>query len=136
MKKLLNKNFIVLVISLGLALAVFIFLISVNIIGSSVKAKCQLAKEKYGDSCLESLIAWLDDESNSYKSRNEAIWALGELGDEAALPVLEKYYTGQIPDREPLAAGISQYELKKAVNLASGGFNATAFFWRYGEAVE
>jgi len=54
------------------------------------------------------------------------------LGDSRALPTLQKYYTGNIPNREPLDGVISQYELKKAINLTSGGVNLTAIFWRYG----
>jgi hypothetical protein len=46
------------------------------------------------------------------------------------LPVLEKYYTGDIPDREPLDRMISQYELKKAIDLASGGTNVASLLWR------
>jgi hypothetical protein len=41
-------------------------------------------------------------------------------------------YTGNIPPREPLDAMISQYELRKAVDLTSGGTNMLAIFWRYG----
>jgi hypothetical protein len=55
---------------------------------------------------------------------------LGEFGGSRALPVLQKYYTGNIPDREPLDEMISQYELKKAIELASGGPNITAWLWR------
>ncbi|MBU0670614.1 hypothetical protein KKF29_00480 [Patescibacteria group bacterium] len=40
------------------------------------------------------------------------------------------HYSGDMPEREPLDKSISQYELKKAVNLYEGGFNATAFVWR------
>jgi hypothetical protein len=72
----------------------------------------------------------LEDENRSFKARNSAIWALGQFGDSRALPVLEKYYTGNIPDREPLNGTISQYELKKAIKLAKGGTNISAFIWR------
>jgi len=57
---------------------------------------------------------------------------LGQLGDNRTLPVLQSYYTGDIPEREPLDKTISQYELKKAINLTSGGFNMSAIIWRVG----
>jgi HEAT repeat protein len=78
------------------------------------------------------LIRLLQDENRGYRARNDAIWALGQLGDSRALPVFERLYTGDIPPREPLDKGISQYELRKAVNLVCGGTNMTAIFWRYG----
>ena len=89
-----------------------------------------LAQGRYKGDCVDALIAHLEDEDNPYGERNHAIWALGQLGDNKALSVLEKYYTGNIPDKEPWNETISQYELKKAINLTSGGFNITAFVWR------
>jgi hypothetical protein len=32
---------------------------------------------------------------------DSAIWALGQLGDDRALQMLEHFYTGDIPDRAP-----------------------------------
>ena len=112
-------------------------------IGYDVKSHCQEAKREYPTSsrfsrdfegqvdCVEALISVLNDKSKGFRVRNSAIWALGQFGDSRALPVLEEYYTGNIPPREPLDKTISQYELKKAINLAKGGFNITAVFWRY-----
>jgi HEAT repeat protein len=70
------------------------------------------------------------DESTQ-SGKNEAIWALGQLGDRKALPLLESYETGEsLPERESWSEGISQYELRKAINLLRSGFNISAFFWR------
>ena len=74
----------------------------------------------------------MEDDTRGFRVRNEAIWALGQLGDSRALPALQRLYTGNIPPREPLDAGISQYELRKAVALTSGGQNPLALFWRHG----
>jgi hypothetical protein len=46
------------------------------------------------------------------------------------MPVLKNLYTGDIPERESLYKTISQYELKKAINLTGGGLNISAFVWR------
>jgi hypothetical protein len=109
----------------------FLFFLATSIqIGYSVKKHCKIAQEKYPGDCVEALIFFLNDENNDFRSRNSAIWALGQLGDNRALPVLEKYYTGNIPPRGSLGSAISQYELKKAINLASGGLNISAFVWR------
>lgn len=117
--------------AIGFSIFLLFFVICCAWIGYDVKAQCQAAKSQYGKDCVESLILLLDDNNQPYRSRNSAIWALGQLGDKRALKVLNKYYTGKIPNREPLAKTISQYELKKAIELAEGGLNITAFFWRY-----
>ncbi|MBU0731322.1 hypothetical protein KKC88_00400 [Patescibacteria group bacterium] len=126
----INKNIIIYVIAIGIGIFFFLFISSSTLIGNSVEQKCEIAQAKYEGDCVEALILFVDDDENGYEERNSAIWALGQLGDERAMDVLNKYYTGDIPDREPLEEGISQYELKKAINLAGGGFNITAFIWR------
>ena len=117
---------------LGLGMVVLIFLITSTWIGVDVRERCFTARSKYGGTCVSSLMETLRDESNSYRTRNYAIWSLGQLGDDQALPALEEMYTGIIPEREPYDEGISQYELKKAIALVTGGTNITAFVWRVG----
>lgn len=116
---------------LGFSVFVLIFVIMCTWIGFDVKSKCFDAQKEYGGTCTESLTSLLVDENRGFRARNSAIWALGQLGNPTALSVLQKYYTGVIPNREPLDQTISQYELKKAINLVSGGKNITVNFWRY-----
>jgi len=134
MKKTDTKNIIHKLLYLGaIGLSIFLlfFFIICTWIGYDVKNQCLTAKRSYGENnCTTALVTLLNDENRSFRERNYAIWALGQLGDEAALPTLESYYTGIIPEREPLDEMISQYELKKAINLARGGTNITAMFWR------
>lgn len=127
-KNILNKFFYLLAI--GISIFVLFFVVTCSWIGYDVKKQCYEAKQIYGGDCVESLSKLLIDEKASFRNRNSAIWALGQLGDNRALPILQSYYTGQIPDREPLDQMISQYELKKAVNLTNGGLNIGAFVWR------
>lgn len=125
------KETLIYLFSIGISIFVLFFIITNVWIGYEAKKICQEAKWEYKKTdCVEALIDTLDDENQGYRTRNHAIWALGQFGDSKALPVLQKYYTGDIPDREPLDDMISQYELKKAINLASGGLNITAFIWR------
>ncbi len=119
------------VMGVGISIILLFFFITTVWIGHEAKRLCQDAQWEYHQNdCIIALTQTLDDEKQGYRTRNHAIWALGQFGDSRALPVLEKYYTGVIPDREPLDETISQYELEKAIQLAKGGTNLTALFWR------
>jgi len=114
---------------LGVGFFILMFLITSTWIGVSVEEKCKVAQGKYLGDCVDALIETLDDGDNSYRERNGAIWALGQLGDKRAMETVEKYYTGDIPSREPYDEGLSQYEMKKALNLINGGINLTHPVW-------
>ncbi|OGL53885.1 hypothetical protein A3K55_01725 [Candidatus Shapirobacteria bacterium RBG_13_44_7] len=116
--------------AIGASIFLLFFVISCTWIGFEVKTQCQTAQRSYGGDCPQALINLLEDEHQNFRSRNSAIWALGQLGDSRALPVLQNLYTANIPPREPLDKTLSQYELKKAINLADGGLNLSAFIWR------
>jgi len=116
--------------AIGLSTLLLVFFIGSVWIGYEAKSLCQNAVWQYGGDCVEALIVQLEDEHQSYVARNHAIWALGQMGDTRALPVLNKFYTGVVPEREPLNEMISQYELKKAIELVQGGINITSVFWR------
>jgi len=116
--------------AIGVSIFLSFFFVTSVWIGYEAKSLCQNAKWQYGGDCIEALIAQLNDERQGFRARNHAIWALGQFGGSRALPVLQKYYTGNIPDREPLDGTISQYELKKAIELANGGLNIIAWLWR------
>jgi hypothetical protein len=118
--------------AVGMSIFLLFVVIGITWIGFDVQNRCQEAKREYGGDCTTALISLLNDENRGFAPRNYAIWALGQLGDKRALPVLQSYYTGNIPPREPYRQGLSQYELKKAINLTSGGANIAAIFWRYG----
>lgn len=126
----INPKLIFYVAAVILGIFFFLFVVTSTTIGNSVNQQCEITQAKYEGDCVESMIKYLDDESNSYKDRNTTVWALGQMGDERALETLNKYYTGVIPEKEPLDKGISQYELKKAIKLCEGGFNASALIWR------
>jgi len=130
MKIKVIKGKIFYVAAIGISIFLLFFVITCSWIGYEVKSNCQDAKRQYGGDCVSALIKLLDDGHQGFRARNDAIWTLGQLGDSRALPVLKKYYTGNIPARESLYKSISQYELKKAINLTSGGLNISAFIWR------
>jgi len=131
MKYISIRKLFLYAIALGIGGFFLFFITTCLYIGTQVDDRCQYAMSEYDGDCVESLISLLNDESNGYRTRNSAIWALSQLGDSRALLVLQSYYTGDIPEREPLDQSLSQYELKKAINLTSGGFNMGAWVWRW-----
>jgi len=131
--KNLTRNLLYFVV-IGISVFLLFFLITCSWIGYEVKSQCREAKREYGKDCVMSLTELLRDKNRSFRSRNSAIWALGQLGDKRVLPVLKSFYTGNVPSREPLNKKISQYELKKAIALAEGNLNISAIIWRIGYA--
>ena len=62
-------------------------------IRSDVKKNISIAQQKYPGTAEEALISFLQDEKNSFNDRTHiAIWTLGMLKSEKALPVLKGYY--------------------------------------------
>ncbi len=116
---------------LGFSLFVMLFVVSSTWIGYTVKSMCLTAVDSYGGDCVEALSAQLQDESLDNGTRNSTSWALGEIGDRRALPVLESLFTGDVPTRESWAGELSQYELRKAIKLIKSRFNLTHWAWRF-----
>ncbi len=128
-----NKSLVSLILyvcAIGASVVVLLFLVACVWIGYEAKSLCLHAVRQYGGTCVDALMIQLDDTNQSFRAKNSAIWALGQFGDRKALPVLKKYYTGVIPDREPLDTVVSQYELRKAIRLVEGGTNITSWLWR------
>ena len=71
----------------------------------------------------------VESEQHTYRDRNRAIWALGQLGDPRVLALLQKHYTGKDSDEKN---ELSQYELEKAIVLCKDATNIGAFAWRHG----
>lgn len=104
------------------------FVIALHI-GRSVRTVSESAKAQYGGDCVGALISCFEDSRATLRERNRAVWALGQLGDRRALPVLRAHHTGQ-PCAH--AHALCQRELGKAIELIDGGVNATAWIWRRG----
>jgi len=120
-------SFRILIYLLSIFVTIFlIFFVSTSIyIGSHVNIQCN-----FQSNCTDYLISKLNDESSSFKEKNSAIWALGQIGNKNSLETLKSYYTGNIPSKEPLDKTISQYELKKAISLIEKQNNLAGFIWK------
>lgn len=101
-------------------------------IGADVKRQAAAARTDYPGDSVEALMTLVADENRALSERNLAIWALGQLGDARALPLLRGLQTGGPCDH---AQRVCERELAKAVKLAEGGLNATAWVWRRGTIV-
>ena len=99
------------------------------VIGTDVRAARDAALEAHAGDQVGALMAVVETPTHSLQERNRAIWALGQLGDSRALPVLEKHFTGGPCDHE---RALCQRELGKALELCRGGTNFTAAVWRHG----
>jgi hypothetical protein len=97
------------------------------LIESGVHAASEAALlERPGDS-VPALMAYLESPTHPLRERNRAVWALGQLGDARALPVLEKHFTGRQCEH---GRALCQHELRKAIRLCRGKTNMLAFIWR------
>ena len=94
---------------------------TVRQIDDSVAIRCTEAGAFGKEDCVEALIAVLESEEASYTAKNEAIWALGQLADERALPALEALRTG-LPCETPCPRDrqICQREIEKAIRWCHG----------------
>jgi HEAT repeat protein len=111
----------------GLVILFTGFLSICGAIGSGVRTiSAEALREQPGDRVL-ALLAYVECERHSLRDRNRAVWALGQLGDSRALPLLEKNYTGKPCEHSRF---LCQRELKKAIEHCRGGLNLTAYVWR------
>lgn len=128
--KKINKNLFGYIIGVGILLFLFVFVITSVQIGYSVKEQCAIAQQEFEGECVDALMSRIADNSTQLR-KNDAIWALGQLGDKKALPFLKQYDNKKpLPTHEPWNEGISQYELRKAIKLLENGINISAFVWR------
>jgi len=96
-------------------------------IRSSVKEMSAEATKEFPGDRVEALMKYVNSEDHSLRQRNRAVWALGQIGDKSALPVLEKSYTGGPCDHDH---SLCQRELRRAIKACKSAFNATAWLPR------
>ncbi len=119
----------VILIPLAVVLAIYV---GIGIwIGRDVRSAAREAQTRFTGAPVTALCALVADQHAGYELRNRAVWALGQLGDPAALPVLEPLYTGAECHHD---SALCQHELRKAILGCRGGVNVTALVWRRGMA--
>lgn len=111
---------------IALALAVILVLAVLLIRGKmqhdlwEITSLAELSYQRSHDP-VEALLVWIQSPAHSLQERNRGVWALGQLRDKRALPVLEQYCHGGTCDHDN---ELCQRELEKAIKLIKGeGFS-------------
>jgi hypothetical protein len=99
------------------------------VIGRQVDAAVTRAQKAHPVDGVSALILVVESRDTPVPERNRAIWALGQLGARAALPVLRS-----LSGRDECSHGtaVCQREVRKAIALCEGRFNVGALVWRHG----
>jgi hypothetical protein len=106
-----------LIIILGGSLLFFSAIYTWN--GVEIRLNINTAREKYPGTAEEALIAMLKDTTRSaYVRSHTAVWTLGQIGSERALPLLDELYQDD-PDGitcyDRHDSLLCQYEIHKAI---------------------
>ena len=97
------------------------------LINHGVKERISIAQEKYPGNAENALLAFLADTANSPRERTDvAIWTLGQIQSQKALPVLKELYNSD-PDGKTCYGRhdsvLCQYDLYKAIRaIESNGW--------------
>lgn len=66
------------------------FAISLRVIFLNVRSTCMEAQMKFEGDCVETLMAYVESDETNFKQKNKGIWALSQLADERALPLMHE----------------------------------------------
>lgn len=107
-----------------------VFIASFISIYNGVKNNCLKAKKSYNQDCINSLVKTIQSDKVSFREKNSAVWALGQLADKKALPFLyELDKTTSEQDRCSHDKYLCKYEIKKAIKWCEKG-NVTSWMYK------
>lgn len=126
------SRLIIPILSVGFGCLIIMYGIVCWIIFSEVKEIRNDTMQTYNGEVVEAGIRLLQSDKHSYIEKNRVIWALGQIGDAKALPVLEQLRTDKSCE-EPCRKDttICQYGLGKAVKSCKGAFSITKWMYRF-----
>lgn len=124
------KKALVYTFSYGALAFAILYAIACLFIFTSVKVICTKAEREFQQDHVTSLMAVVNSDKSTYKDKNDAIWALGQIGAKQALPLLEGMYTGIKDERCNLDENICQYELEKAIRFINSKFLVTRWMYK------
>ena len=124
----MKKLAFLLVISLFSLFLIFICG-SFFIIYQGVKTTCLKAKEDYKENCVNALIKYIQSNNKTFRDKNSAIWALGQLADKKTLPFLYEL-NKSLPERKKCSGDyLCKYEIKKAIKWCETS-NITSWMYK------
>ncbi len=135
MKKRINPKRIIFVSVISISILVLTLLVcSFFVIYKDVKAVCLRAQNEYKEDCVDSLIKYIQSDNNTFRARNSAIWALGQLADKKALLFLYEL-DKSIPEQNRCNYDkyLCKYEIQKAIKWCEKG-NITSWMYRNKES--
>lgn len=119
-------------IPIGLLVCVVAILFLSLSIELGVKKVCGMATREYPGDKVDALMKFVKSEDSDYNARrysenNHVFWALGQLGDNRALPFLKTLLTGESCNHK---TNLCQGEIKEAIQkLERHQFNLPRFLW-------
>lgn len=114
------------------AIVAILFAVTMYQIFSSVRGLCMAATAGHAGDSVEALIALVESDSASFREKNQAIWALGQIGDDRALPLLKRLDTDEVQSKPYNAdAYIVQYSVEKAIHHIESRFSLTRWMYRW-----
>jgi hypothetical protein len=108
------------VITIGFLTLGLLVLLSESCIWFEMHKYSRLAQKRFHQDRTSSLLTLIESSEFTLNQKNRALWTLGIIKDERALPKLESLVTGRSCDH---SAEICQYELKKAILKTRGRFH-------------
>jgi hypothetical protein len=116
-------------IGIGLFIVCILALTVVHFkIRQSVKENIEIAKQQYPGTAEEALIAFLQDENKSTNEKTHlAIWTLGQIRSQKALPILQELYQNDPKGKTCYGkhhSMLCQYEIHKAIITIEKGIFA------------
>jgi len=122
------KRTIIIAGSIVSALLFCFFLVIRIWIGQGIKERISIAKQQYSGIAEDALIAYMEDSTHTPRERTDvAVWTLGQIRSQKALPLLKKLYTGEPCHHN---TELCQYEIHKAiVNIERNWLGAKEKNW-------
>lgn len=127
----MKKIMILVSIVAAIACLVFYGFVCWNIF-ADVREITHKGQQKFAGDSVAATIAMLESNATSFAEKNQAVYALGQIGDKRALPALQSKITS-IPCPDPCTKDnyVCQYELEKAIKTCRGSFTVTRWMYRF-----
>ena len=117
------------VISMSI-LALILFVYSFFRIYEGVRSACLKAQNEYQEDCVDSLIKYIRSDNHTFRTRNSAIWALGQLADKKALSFLYDLDKSLMEQKKcSYDDYLCKFEIQKAIRWCEKG-NVTNWMYR------